>query len=191
MYTRRYNIMKKRTKIALGFGVAGLSGIGIFTILRQKKLAKQAFDAEFDEAEAVEEAESSASENDPLPEFTEYTGISVGTVTDMLNEVTHKYTGFNKYYIKASDFEEIRKKLGVYQIFIRDNYEIIQFSNERNVGGEMITFRIKEGYSVSNDGWFIIEGRWTYLSKDDTRDDYIRCAQGKERDFVTDECFIK
>ena len=62
--------MKKAVKIAIGVSVAGLSGLGIFAILRQKKLAKQAF-AEFggdDEDEIIvkNDVESSASENDPL-----------------------------------------------------------------------------------------------------------------------------
>lgn len=187
--------MKKTTKIAIGIGVASVTGIGLFTILKQRKLAKQAF-SEFggdDEDEIIVEndVESSASENDQVPEFTEYTGIPVNRVTDMLNAVTHKSAGFRQYYIKADDFEEVRKALGVYQIFIRDNYEAIRFCNERNVEGEMITFRLNKNFIVSNDGWFIIEGRWKYLSKDDTRDDFIRCAQGKERAFITDTCFIK
>ena len=64
--------MKKRTKIALGFGVAGLSGIGIFTILKKRKHVQQAFDAaEFggDDDEImvendVDEAEAEAAEEE-------------------------------------------------------------------------------------------------------------------------------
>lgn len=183
--------MKKAVKIGLGIGISGITGLSIITILKRRRLARQAFEAEFNEDEMINDVESSASENDQVPEFTEYTGIPVNRVTDMLNAVTHKSAGFRQYYIKADDFEEVRKALGVYQIFIRDNYEAIQFCNERNVGGEMITFRLNKNFIVSNDGWFIIEGRWKYLSKDDTRDDFIRCAQGKERAFITDTCFIK
>lgn len=185
--------MKKAVKIGIGVGVVGVSGLSIFAILKHRKLARQAY-AEIeadDENEMTNDAESSALENDQVPEFTEYTGIPVNRVTNMLNAVTHKSAGFRQYYIKADDFEEVRKALGVYQIFIRDNYEAIRFCNERNVEGEMITFRLNKNFIVSNDGWFIIEGRWKYLSKDDTRDDFIRCAQGKERAFITDTCFIK
>jgi len=64
--------MKKTTKIAIGAGVVGLSGISIFAILRQRKLAKQAFDAaEFggDDDEImvendVDEAEAEAAEEE-------------------------------------------------------------------------------------------------------------------------------
>ena len=72
--------MKKRTKIAISIGVVGISGISIFAILKQKKLAKQAFDAEFDEAEAdeeeqeaVDEAEAEADEEEQ--DSDEITGI--------------------------------------------------------------------------------------------------------------------
>jgi hypothetical protein len=191
-YNKEVLIMKKAVKIGIGIGISGITGLSIITILKRRRLARQAFnDAEFGE-ETVDDVESSVSENNnQVPEFTEYTGVSVKHVSDMLNAVTHKCEGFRQYYIKADDFEEIRKSLGVYQMFIRDNYEIIQFSNERNVGGEMITFRLNKNYAVSNDGWFIIDGKWTYRSKDETVDDYVRCAQGKERVFITDNCSIR
>ena len=184
--------MKKTVKIAIGAGITGITGISIVAILKRRKLAKQAFDAEFDDFddEIVKNDEETNAPADDKPEFTKYTGIPVNRVSDMLNAVTHKCAG-RQYYIKADDFEEIRKSLGVYQIFIRDNYEIIQFSNERNARGEMITFRIKEDYCVSNDGFFLIDGKWKYLSVNEVLDDYSRCAQCRERLFVTDECLIK
>lgn len=182
--------MKKTTKIAIGAGVVGLSGISIFAILKQRKLAKQAFDAEFGEDEMTNDVESSALENDQVPEFTKYSGIPVSRVTNMLNEVTHKYNDeYNQYYITADDFEAVRKSLGVFQMFIRDNFSY--FHDDENIFGEMITFRIREGYCVSNDGFFLINGKWTYLSKDDVLDDYYRCAHCEDRLYEINKCIIE
>lgn len=178
--------MKKTTKIAIGIGVTGITGIGIFTILKQRKLAKQAFDAEFDDFDDDDEIVENDVE-DKLPEFTEYTGIPVDTVTAMLNSVTHKKDGYS-YYIKSKDFEAIRESLGVFKIYIRNNYDY--WSIEEKVCGEMITFRIHDGYCVSNDGFFLISGEWKYLSKDEVLDDYMRCAQCRERLYDTNECYI-
>ena len=185
--------MTNISKIALGFGVTGIAGLSIFTFMKQKKLAKQAFDAEIGEDETDEltvENDEESSTEDELPEFTKYTGIPVDTVTDMLNAVTHKqYVGDDHYYyMKSKDFESIRESLGVYRMYIRYNYTY--GCNEKNIIGEMITFRIREDYCVSNDGWFLISGTWKYLSKDEVQDDYIRCAQCKERQFETDACCV-
>lgn len=149
---------------------------------------------------AVENDEESSAEGE-LPEFTKYTGISVDSVTDMLNAVTHKYNDRDFYYIKSDDFEIIRESLGVSRMYIRDNYCLSKFSSyykkhdndeyyKNYLVGEMVTFRIREDYCVSNDGWFLISGVWTYLSKDEVLDDYRRCAQGKERLYNTNECLI-
>jgi hypothetical protein len=183
--------MTNISKIALGFGVTGIAGLSIFTLMKQKKLVKQTFDAEIGEDEADEmtvENDEESSTEDELPEFTKYTGIPVDTVTDMLNAVTHKHychTGVYDY-IRTEDLESIRQSLGVFRIYIRTNY----LYNPINNAGEMVTFRIREDYCVSNDGWFFISGTWKYLSKDEVLDDYIRCAQGKERQFETDLCLI-
>ncbi len=179
--------MKKAAKIGIGVGVVGVSGIGIFAILKRRKLARQAFDAEIVENDEINDIESSASENDQVPEFTKYSGIPVSRVTDMLNAVTNKDEG-NGYYIKAKDFKAIRESLGVFKIYIRDNYDY--WSIEEKVCGEMITFRIHEGYCVSNDGFFLISGEWKYLSKDEVLNDYMRCAQCRERLYDTSECYI-
>jgi len=176
--------MKKAVKIGIGVGVAGLSGLSIFTILKQRKLAKQAFDAEFSEDEMTNDVKDSASENQ-VPEFTKYTGISVEHVTNMLNAVTKK-NDRNGYYIEAKDFEAIRESLGVFDIYIHDNYGYWK----EKVYGEMISFRIEKDFCVSNDGWFLVSGKWQYLSKDEVLDDYIRVAQCRERLYDTNECSI-
>ena len=181
--------MTNISKIAVGFG-AGIAGLSILSFMKQKKLAKQAFDAEIgeDKADEMVDYEESSTE-DELPEFTKYTGIPVDTVTDMLNAVTHKHYCHGSddfYYITSKDFESIKESLGVYRIYIRDNYLDSLFNNV----GEMVTFRIREDYCVSNDGWFFISGTWKYLSKDEVLDDFIRCAKCKERRFETDECLI-
>ena len=97
--------MTNISKIALGFGVTGITGLSIFTLMKQKKLVKQTFDAEIGEDEADEmtvENDEESSTEDELPEFTKYTGIPVDTVTDMLNAVTHKHychnTGKPKFH---------------------------------------------------------------------------------------------
>lgn len=206
--------MTNITKIALGFGVTGITGLSIYEIMKRRKLAQEAFDAEIGEDETDEmtvendeafdaeigedETDEMTVENDEessteyeLPEFTKYTGIPVDTVTDMLNAVTQKHYGQGDnfyYYIESKDFESIRESLGVYRMYIRNNYSY--GCNEKNIIGEMITFRIRENYCVSNDGWFLISGTWKYLSKDDVLDDYRRCVICKERRFETDACCV-
>lgn len=182
--------MTNITKIALGFGVTGITGLSIYEIMKRRKLAQEAVKAEIGEDETdemtVENNEDSSAE-DELPEFTKHTGIPVDTVTGMLNAVTHRGQDDDFYYIKSEDFEAIKESLGVYRMYIRDNYLPSLFDRV----GEMVRFRIREDYCVSNDGWFLTSsGTWKYLSKDEVQDDYIRCAQCKERQFETDACLI-
>ena len=194
--------MKKAIKIGIGVGVVGVSSLSIFTILKQRKLTKQAFDAEFDDFddEIVKNDEETNAPADDKPEFTKYTGIPVDTVTAMLNSVTHKYDdryhpyfsdiiSGNLYYINSDDFINIQKSLKVYRMYIRDNYSFC--TDDENISGEMITFRIKEDYCVSNDGFFLIDGKWKYLSVNEVLDDYSRCARYDDRLFQTNRCFIK
>ena len=185
--------MKNISKIvALGISVTGITG-SIFAIMKRRKIVHESlFDDEIGEDEATEMVENNeeSSSEDELPEFTKYTGIPVNNVTDMLNAVTHRYNFYGQdddfYYIKSEDFEMIRQLLGVSRMYIRDNY----LPNLFDKVGEMVTFRIREDYCVSNDGWFLISGVWTYLSKDEVFDDYIRCAKCKERLFETDMCRV-
>jgi hypothetical protein len=190
MYTRRYNIMKKRTKITLGFGVAGLSGIGIFTILKKRKPVQQAFDDVIEGDDTVETDSKTDALADNEPEFTKYTGIPVDSVTTMLNEVTFKANNAGFYYIIAKDFEAVRKSLGVFDMYLRYNYTVD--TNGGNIIGDMINFRIHEDDRVLKDGWFLISGVWKYLPKDEVLDDRRRCAINiNRRQFQTDNCFIK
>jgi hypothetical protein len=188
--------MTNISKIALGFGVTGIAGLSILSFMKQKKLAKQAFDAEIGEDEAEEmtaENDDESSAEDELPEFTKYTGIPVDTVTDMLNAVTHRGQDDDFYDIKSEDFEEISQSLGVSHICIRYNYPPTRLHRTHSTferSGEMVTFRIRENYCVSNDSWFLISGTWKYLSKDEVFNDFIRCATCKERQFETDTCLI-
>ena len=188
--------MTNITKIALGFGVTGITGLSIYEIMKRRKLAQEAVKAEIGEDETdemiVENNEDSSAE-DELSEFTKHTGISVDTVTDMLNAVTHRGQDDDFYYIKSEDFEEIRQSLGVSHICIRYNYPPTRLHRTHSTFerfGEMVTFRIQENYCVLNDGWFLISGTWKYLSKDEVFDDFIRCATCKERQFETDMCCI-
>lgn len=182
--------MKNITKIAALVGVTSITtGLNIF--MKRRKLVQEAFNTEIGEDKAEDEIVENNEESaeDELPEFTKHTGIPVNTVTDMLNAVTHKHYCHGSddfYYITSKDFESIKESLGVYRIYIRDNYLDSLFNNV----GEMVTFRIREDYCVSNDGWFFISGTWKYLSKDEVQDDFIRCAKCKERRFETDQCLI-
>lgn len=178
--------MKNTTKIALGFGVTGIAGLSIFTFMKRRKLAQEAFDAEIDE----DEADEMTVENYELLEFTKYTGIPVDSVTTMLNEVTWKANNGGFYYIIAKDFEAVRKSLGVFDMYLRYNYTVD--TNGGNIIGDMINFRIHEDDCVLKDGWFLISGVWKYLSKDEVLDDRRRCAINiNRRQFETDECYIK
>ena len=185
--------MKKRTKITVGFGVTGIiAALSIFALMQRKKHPEEASDdVKLNDVMLVETNDDKTDvPADDEPEFTKYTGIQVDTVTNMLNEVTFKANNAGFYYMTTKDFEAVRKSLGVFDMYLRYNYTVD--SNGGNIIGEMINFRIHEDDCVLKDGWFLISGVWTYLSKDKVLNDRRRCAINiNRRPFQTDECYIK
>ena len=139
---------------------------------------------------------NAATKND-IPEFEKYSGHKVGEVEELLNSVTEfgKYSPFSptgKYFtISRQNFVAIKEKLGVSEIYLRDNYDPFCYCGRDHYDcGDMITFRIRENYCVSNDGFFIIDGKWRYFTVDEVREDYISQAQCKGRAITPDRCCI-
>ena len=128
-----------------------------------------------------------------IPEFEKYSGHKVTEVEDLLNSVTKEdydpLYGGSYFIISKENFEMIKNILGVYEIYIRNNYDPSCMFDLRQYG-EMITFRIRENYCVSNDGFFIIGGKWKYFTADDVRKDYLLQHQCKERIIKSNWCYI-
>lgn len=123
---------------------------------------------------------------DDIPEFEKYSGHKVSEVEELLNSVTECEQYFT---ISHQNFDAIKEKLNVSEIYLRDNYDpTCTFETRRY--GEMVTFRIRDDWCMSNDGFFIIDGKWRYFTVDEVREDYIRQHQCKGRTITPDRCYI-
>ena len=178
-------------------GIICGAGVAATAAMKQSKGEKNEAENEAEEVNInINSPKKKDSEGeDDIPEFEKYSGHKITEVEELLNSVTHlgKYNqmfGGEEYFtISHQNFDAIKEKLNVSEIYLKNNYDpTCTYSFEGY--GEMITFRIRDDYCVSNDGFFLINGKWKYFTVDEVREDFIRQHQCKGRTITPDRCYI-